>query len=935
MSNATKHLGLPDAPSKRRTPAEKHTDEESLADKQAMKAAKAKAAVEQMSRLEQKMETAQAAAIASVKPVCPCPCPKVVKGRGATNAEGSQPNASQTSEGMEKVPTQGPIILRLPPSVNVNRQTEDDGQLERSNSADGVADGKKSAKTSSQPNALQPSEGTEKVAPRCCIVLRLPPSAKVNQQTEDDSQAKHSHSVEGVADGKKLAKMKMVLREAIGVAWTQQKVCQTTLAHSLTMLLLTEATLFFLNLKSSSSTKSSLAGKVKNWAALVEKATVKKPLHGDPKPLQPASMALSMTKLKTLTVSDIAGPPPTENISFIGQNTMVNDDSVLEDLYTMLQNTIFIQVTANLSEPEEDPESQVLPWANNLLIETEAGPEDEVLPWANNDHSLKRKQADSELQGGPETLSDAEDCDKEAAMRDNESAYDGINMEMDLGEKSNIGQSAVHLTTQMVITATNNQLRLFKKVKSEPTSIHSSEQSTNVLIVPNDSGTVSSLTHTVTVESDWYRKDPYQDGWKNKILPTICLWAGTQTNIWSTPKDMVAGLLRLIIPEVFPTLQFFALMLSSAEKCVGVAYQHLCNWRHSVGLAGLTLCTSFFMYSELEQKMAEEIAEFLEHNSFIYEDLASNDLQKAFHSKFIIHLLATMYFPNIKGHVHVEGLATHALVFCDIKGVLGLCGAAIKHGLQLIHTVGLEGLMKGKLTPRPPALFDKQAGKVTTCENSFSDQSWGNATQGLTHAAERRSDAQLNVIVRTVQHAVRELMPEVGGERVDEESDDEYACISFMPTLLISELLKQKKLFMGNILWTIFEYVVHCFLFHINDLLPDHPIFLTLHFFVHGAIYMAYTIAVVNGMACSQRSVRTMPFFRPGLHVHIPCRLHHARLPAYFTEMKYHLTRHYKNSELRFGVTSMPYRYGTQILSDNARDTGKMWDYVFNTVLRA
>lgn len=101
----------------------------------------------------------------------------------------------------------------------------------------------------------------------------------------------------------------------------------------------------------------------------------------------------------------------------------------------------------------------------------------------------------------------------------------------------------------------------------------------------------------------------------------------------------------------------------------------------------------------------------------------------------------------------------------------------IKHGLQLIYTVRLEGLMKGKLTSRPPALFDKQAGKVMMCENSFSDQNWGNAMWGLTCTAECHSDAQLNVIVRKVQHTVHELMPEVGGKRVDEESDDEYACI--------------------------------------------------------------------------------------------------------------------------------------------------------------
>ena len=66
----------------------------------------------------------------------------------------------------------------------------------------------------------------------------------------------------------------------------------------------------------------------------------------------------------------------------------------------------------------------------------------------------------------------------------------------------------------------------------------------------------------------------------------------------------------------------------------------------------------------------------------------------------------------------------------------------------------------------------------------------------------------------------------------------------------------------------------------------------------------------------------------------IPCRLHHTRLPAYLREMKkYHLAHHYKNFELGFGVTSMSSRYNPQILSNNTRDTGKIWDYVFNTVL--
>ena len=105
-------------------------------------------------------------------------------------------------------------------------------------------------------------------------------------------------------------------------------------------------------------------------------------------------------------------------------------------------------ITAELSDPEEDPESQVVPWANNSLMETEVGPEDEVLPQDNSSRSFKRKRTDSEPQDVLE-ISDAEDNEEEAVMRPDKNADDGIDMEMDLGEESNASQSAVRLTTQV------------------------------------------------------------------------------------------------------------------------------------------------------------------------------------------------------------------------------------------------------------------------------------------------------------------------------------------------------------------------------------------------------------------------------------------------------------------------------------------------------
>lgn len=39
---------------------------------------------------------------------------------------------------------------------------------------------------------------------------------------------------------------------------------------------------------------------------------------------------------------------------------------------------------------------------------------------------------------------------------------------------------------------------------------------------------------------------------------------------------------------------------------------------------------------------------------------------------------------------------------------------------------------------------------------------------------------------------------------------------------------------LGNFFWTIIEYGMHRCLFHIDEVLPDHPAFLTVHFLTHG-----------------------------------------------------------------------------------------------------
>ncbi|KAF9063724.1 hypothetical protein BDP27DRAFT_1299516 [Rhodocollybia butyracea] len=143
--------------------------------------------------------------------------------------------------------------------------------------------------------------------------------------------------------------------------------------------------------------------------------------------------------------------------------------------------------------------------------------------------------------------------------------------------------------------------------------------------------------------------------------------------------------------------------------------------------------------------------------------------------------------------------------------------------------------------------------------------------------------------------------------------------------------------FIGNFTWTLLEYFFHRFLFHVDYYLPDKPIFLLLHFLLHGVhhyvpmdrlrlvmppplfamlewpmtrlAYKLFPLPVANGIISGA-------FVFYILYDCMHYALHHTQLPAYLKEMKkYHLAHHYKNFDLGFGVTS------------------KIWDVVFNTVL--
>jgi len=123
--------------------------------------------------------------------------------------------------------------------------------------------------------------------------------------------------------------------------------------------------------------------------------------------------------------------------------------------------------------------------------------------------------------------------------------------------------------------------------------------------------------------------------------------------------------------------------------------------------------------------------------------------------------------------------------------------------------------------------------------------------------------------------------------------------------------------FIGNVIWTILEYTLHRFLFHVDHYLPDANWAMLLHFLLHGVHHylpmdrlrlvmpptlffaletpftkLAHSIfpaQIANGIIAG---AFTFYILYDCMHY----ALHHTRLPQYMAEMKrYHLAHHYKS----------------------------------------
>ncbi|KAI5995790.1 hypothetical protein F5J12DRAFT_785560 [Pisolithus orientalis] len=162
--------------------------------------------------------------------------------------------------------------------------------------------------------------------------------------------------------------------------------------------------------------------------------------------------------------------------------------------------------------------------------------------------------------------------------------------------------------------------------------------------------------------------------------------------------------------------------------------------------------------------------------------------EKAFHSIFVQQLLLSSHLTATKGYIQVPTLDTSSLVKHGVVGALGLCAAALSHGLNLIRSGDVElkshvnikdGIANVAMRFVPtPIKYNMASGKDSKTVCTFSDQNWGASMRKFMGATKRRSIAQLQAIIELTLASLaigKELDPKLLS---DAGSDDKYALIS-------------------------------------------------------------------------------------------------------------------------------------------------------------
>ncbi|KAF9243070.1 hypothetical protein BU15DRAFT_59949 [Melanogaster broomeanus] len=571
-----------------------------------------------------------------------------------------------------------------------------------------------------------------------------------------------------------------------------------------TMLMLTESTLFFLNLtsESSSSKKFSLDGRVNNWNSktvsdLQSRKPSATPTHsslGGTSTWPPPSSIFSAFSRSTAPTS-IPDPDPVASSACSDDDLLIGgyaDEDLLDDSQ---ERDAASQNQVKGKQAVKIITSRPTGRAPNKPLAVGAGT-----------GTLKRKEIPEdalsvlETEGKPSDESDVEILGGHAPMDVNtphmhqpEPIHGHVKQEhqTNTAPTAPLNPKTHQRTTSTSVLTTAAKLPPAKKVKKEDIPVvlvPDSEESDSDDMAPDN--TAAQGPRATTSVGYWVEKVlKARSAYRNPDLPSSCQeqcrWSKIfipTPHIWKlTDADVLLPALTEIFAVVYPDVKY---KVSAQGSVFGVVAQRVNEWHSNFGSTALAIMNDFFSCNK-DISTTDLSTSLLQKCTFVYENLDKLVKSEAFRSVFILQLLATVHIHSTIGHANILALDTEKLASCGITGALSVCATAIERSLICIHDGAFvtedilteaTQLQLKHLKVKTPKSLNEATRKETTTKYAFSVANWEDSTLSYLQSISGRGDSDLQIITSMARTILKKRGPDnvnkyLGMSESGEEAD--------------------------------------------------------------------------------------------------------------------------------------------------------------------
>ncbi|KAG2080560.1 hypothetical protein BD769DRAFT_1399677 [Suillus cothurnatus] len=292
--------------------------------------------------------------------------------------------------------------------------------------------------------------------------------------------------------------------------------------------------------------------------------------------------------------------------------------------------------------------------------------------------------------------------------------------------------------TTQTSTTTTKVLRPAKKVKSEPTSTTST---TATVPAVSESMLADMAIKPAAGNGQWRNTDlppmlTENGSWHRQFVPTVLLWAGSQSSFWTIEAADLLCAVQAIFNTMYPGVKY---NVQPRGPIMGV---RLCTWRSNFGSTAIALIANFLASlrerededeeededenenaDSKEKFMTQMAASLLEGYAFLFADPNTCKASEIYCSVFILQMIATTHLNAIAGFIDVPELDTRALSSTKMESVIGACAVALERALKLVAEKE-----KKSTDLKTPLKINKSTGKESSTPLAFSKLNWGQYT---------------------------------------------------------------------------------------------------------------------------------------------------------------------------------------------------------------